>query len=204
MSLLNPATAYRRSTDRPRIPVVLPLVRVEVDDAGSLEVYVDDVPYEPTAALPDGEPVFTRADLRTVLDDIALQTDSAVRVEVHEPDGTVFTDFHTHRPSQPLASEAAVAPADSSTSGPARETRRPAPVVAITSDGLVGSGFDPGEEVLIAVVIRRHRADHDGTVTLGLPAALLERHHSDLLLLGAESGAASIAEDQSVAESSAS
>jgi hypothetical protein len=44
MSLLNPATAYRRSTSRPRIPVVLPLVRVAVDDTGTLSVTVDDEP----------------------------------------------------------------------------------------------------------------------------------------------------------------
>src|SRR3546814_10872283 len=42
MSLLNPATAYRRSTNRPRVPVVLPLVRVDVDKQGWLAVTVDD------------------------------------------------------------------------------------------------------------------------------------------------------------------
>src|SRR5690606_34278133 len=89
MSLLNPATAYRRSTSRPRIPVVLPLVRVTVDDTGTLSVTVDDEP------LPDEASALTRGELRPLLDRIATDRGSALRVEVHEPDGKVFTDFHT-------------------------------------------------------------------------------------------------------------
>src|SRR3546814_16573491 len=97
MSLLNPATAYRRSTNRPRVPVVLPLVRVDVDKQGWLAVTVDD------ALVPDlasgEESRLSRTELRPLLDRIASERGPALRVEIREPDGTVFTDFHTTQPA---------------------------------------------------------------------------------------------------------
>ncbi len=93
MSLLNPATAYRRSTNRPRLPVVLPLVRVDVDKDGLLNVTVDELPFPSRDT--GGESQMSRAGLRPLLDQIATEHDSALRVEIHEPDGKVFTDFHT-------------------------------------------------------------------------------------------------------------
>src|SRR3546814_7318453 len=101
MSLLNPATAYRRSTNRPRVPVVLPLVRVDVDKQGLLAVTVDD------ALVPDlasgEESRLSRTELRPLLDRIASERGSALRVEIREPDGKVFTDFHTTEPAPDTA-----------------------------------------------------------------------------------------------------
>lgn len=176
MSLLNPATAYRRSTSRPRIPVVLPLVRVAVDDRGSLSVTVDDEP------LPDDTSALTRGELRPLLDRIAAERGSALRVEVHEPDGKVFTDFHT--------SEAAASPV--CTPKPVshkRRARAERPIASVRAGALTGGGFQPGEEVAVAIVVHRATSNADGTLDLHLPVALLDRTAGDVVLVGGASGA---------------
>lgn len=188
MSLLNPATAYRRSTNRPRVPVVLPLVRVVVDEQGRLTVTVDDAP------LPDAdsgdEPTLSRGELRQLLDQIASERDSALRVEIHEPDGKVFTDFHSPEPTADNRSPASpVAP-------PARaggvSPRRTTLSAKIGTGEVTGSGFAEDEEVSVAVVIYRHRAGTDGTIEMNLPVPLLERHSGDVVLVGATSGSVTV------------
>lgn len=183
MSLLNPATAYRRSTNRPRVPVVLPLVRVDVDNHGYLAVTVDEAPFPDIGA---GEvSTLSPADLRPLLDRIAVEHGSALRVEIHEPDGKVFTDFHTPEPP----------PRDKPpTPAPMQEApvRRTTSWAQIGSGAVTGTGFAAGEEVAIAVVIYRDQAKADGTIELNLPVALLERHGADVVLVGATSGAVNV------------
>ncbi|HEY9564843.1 MAG TPA: hypothetical protein VIR30_13850 [Nocardioides sp.] len=176
MSLLNPATAYRRSTSRPRIPVVLPLVRVTVDDTGSLSVTIDDEP------LSDETSAFTRGELRPLLDRIANERGSALRVEIHEPDGKVFTDFHTPSPT------AAPKPTSEPVSHK-RSARDERPIVSVRAGALTGGGFQPGEEVVVAIVVHRATSNSDGTLDLHLPVALLDRTAGDVVLVGEQSGA---------------
>lgn len=176
MSLLNPATAYRRSTSRPRIPVVLPLVCVTVDDIGSLRVTVDDEPVTDEAAAP------SRGALRPLLDRIAMERGSALRVEIHEPDGKVFTDFHTPEPT--AAPEPTPKPVSHKRS--ARDER---PIVSVRAGALTGKGFQPGEEVVVAIVVYRATSNSDGTLDLHLPVALLDRTAGDVVLVGEQSGA---------------
>ncbi len=176
MSLLNPATAYRRSTSRPRIPVVLPLVRVAVDDRGSLSVTLDDEP------LTDEASELTRSELRPLLDRIATERGSALRVEIHEPDGKVFTDFHTPEPT----AEPGPTPKPVSHKHSARDER---PITSIRAGALTGGGFQPGEEVVVAIVVHRATSNSDGTLDLHLPVALLDRTAGDVVLVGEASGA---------------
>lgn len=176
MSLLNPATAYRRSTSRPRIPVVLPLVRVAVDDRGSLSVTLDDEP------LTDEASELTRSELRPLLDRIATERGSAVRVEIHEPDGKVFTDFHTPEPT--AAPKPTPKPVSHKHS--AHDER---PIASIRAGALTGGGFQPGEEVVVAIVVHRATSNSDGTLDLHLPVALLDRTAGDVVLVGQASGA---------------
>lgn len=175
MSLLNPDSAYRRSTSRPRIPVVLPLVCVGVDDTGSLSVTVDDEPLSDASAL-------TREELRPLLDRIATERGSALRVEVHEPDGKVFTDIHTPEPTT----------TPEPTPEPVRHERSAhdgQPSVIVKTGSLAGEGFQPGEEVAIAIVVHRAVSDSDGTLDLHLPVALLDRQAGEVVLVGEQSGA---------------
>ena len=176
MSLLNPATAYRRSTSRPRIPVVLPLVCVRVDDTGALSVTVDNEP------LPDEASVLTRGELRPLLDRIATERGSALRVEIHEPDGKVFTDFHT--PEATTASEPTPKPVSHEHS--ARDAR---PMVRVQAGSVYGEGFQPGEEAVVAIIVHRTSTQTDGTLDLRLPVSLLDHTAGDVVLVGEESGA---------------
>ncbi|MCL4368857.1 MAG: hypothetical protein M1337_06795 [Actinobacteria bacterium] len=184
MSLLNPATAYRRSTSRPRIPVVLPLVRVAVDDTGSLSVTVDDQP------LADEASARSRGELRPLLDRIATEQESALRVEIHEPDGKVFTDFHTLEPT------ATPSPASEPVTH-ARSTHDGQPIVNVRAGSLTGEGFQSKEQVFVAIVVHTTTSNSDGTLDLHLPVALLDRTAGDVVLVGKVSGATRPSPDES-------
>lgn len=163
MSLINAAAPYRRDDRQTvRVPVVMPLVEVDVDDQGYLTVTLDREPYSADRSL-------TRTDLRRVVDDIAADLDTPVRVEVREADQSSFTDIVTPRRPQVQV----VAPA-----------RRATPLVG----EVAGDGFLPNEEVAVAVVVAHQVANTDGTARLRLPPALLEAHPGLVVLMGKKSG----------------
>lgn len=163
MSMINAAATYRRDERQAvRVPVVMPLVEVTVDKKGYLTVTLDREPYSADGSL-------TRDDLKRVLDDIAADLGTAVRVEVHEADKSTFNDIVT----------------------PDRPKLRMVKTVreATTSIGEVaGDGFLPNEEVAVAVVVAHQVASTDGSARLRLPPALLEAHPGLVVLMGKESG----------------
>lgn len=165
MSLLHASAPYRR--DQPaqmRVPVVLPLVQVTIDNNGRPDVVLDRGPY-------DADGVLTRNDLRRVLDKITSELSSPVWVEVHEPDGSVFTDI--------------VTPAPEHENQPQRVARSS---LASAPNEVAGDGFVPDEEVAVAVVVAHQVASADGTARLRLPAALLANRPGVVVLLGRTSG----------------
>ena len=166
MSMINAAAPYRRD-DRSmvRVPVVMPLVEVDVDKKGYLTVTLDREPYSADGSL-------TRDDLKRVLDDIAADLGTAVRVEVHESDKSTFTDIIT-----PKQRDTERAPA----------ARR----VLASAFGISGDGFTAGEEVEVCVVVARQVASDDGSTQLRLPPALLACH-PDVVLVGRISGAVAL------------
>lgn len=163
MSMLNSAAPYRRD-DRStlRVPVVMPLVEVVVDEDGLLTVMLDREPYSADGAL-------RREDLRRTLTDIAADLRTPIRVEVREADGTTFTDIIT-----PKQRDVEPAPA----------ARR----VLASAFGISGDGFTAGEEVEVCVVVARQVAADDGSTHLRLAPALLACH-PDVVLVGRTSGA---------------
>ena len=135
----------------------MPLVEVTVDDRGHLDVRLDREPYSPDGAL-------HRNDLKSTLESIANDLGTPLRVEVHETDGSAFTDIVT--PTRP--SERPAPP-----KGPARkQSEQP---------------FLPDEEVSVAVVVARRRGDAGDAPRL--PPALLAAHRGDVVLVGRTSGA---------------
>lgn len=163
MSMINAAAPYRRDDRQAfRVPVVMPLVEVDVDKKGYLAVMLDHEPYSADRTL-------TRDDLKRVVDDIAADLGTAVRVEVREADKSRFTDIVTpERPQLRMVQ-------------PVRE--------ATTSIGEVaGDGFLPNEEVAIAVVVAHQVASTDGSARLRLPPALLEAHPGLVVFMGKSSG----------------
>lgn len=143
---------YRRE-ERPtlRVPVVFPQVDVDVDDDGRIEVRLDGDPYGETGVL-------SRSDLQRVVTAIAVDLDSAVRVDVRESDGATFTDIIT-----PPFKDASAMPPDGE---PARQNRAAAP------GEVCRAGLRPGEEVAAVVVVARVTADATGTARFHLPPAL--------------------------------
>jgi len=140
-----------------KIPIVLPTVRFDIDTEGRLEVSVDGQPHAEDRRL-------SRGDLRSILDEITASLGTAVRVEVHEADGTTYSDIET--PAENAAADAME---------PEPEPATPA---------LVGAGFRPGEQVALAYVVVRQEADANGNAAINLPPALLTATHQGLVLLG--------------------
>jgi hypothetical protein len=170
VSMLNAAAPYRRD-DRStlRVPVVMPLVEVTVDEAGYLSVLLDREPYSADGSL-------QRDDLKHVLDDIAAELGTPIRVEVHEADDSAFTDIITPPRHMPVAP---------TTSGPRTALASPF--------GIAGEGFTAGEKVAVCVVVARQVADDDGTAQLRLPPALLA-DHPGVVLVGRSSGTIALSE----------
>ena len=140
-----------------KVPVVLPVVHVEVGTDGHLVVDLDGQPY-------DADRTLERGDLRTALDEITSAHGTAVRVEVREADGTTYADIATPPESaQPPDSQP---PAD------------------VPSPGINGAGFEPGEEVAVAYVLARQTPDAAGVAALHLPPAVLASRRDGLVLLG--------------------
>ena len=158
------APSRRRRHVEARVPVVLPLIEIDVDADGALMVAVDREPY-------DGGAVFVRDELPQLLARIVGEIGTVARVEVREADGTRFTDI--------------VAPEQFAASGPVPAE---APIVAPRLGEVTGSGFLADEQVAVAVVVAHRSAAPDGTASLRLPPALLEAHPGLVVLLGQTSG----------------
>jgi hypothetical protein len=149
----------------------MPLVQVSVGEHGHLTVLLDREPY-----CADG--VLRRDDVTRVLDEIAAALGTPVRVEVHEADGSTFTDIILPSEQAPTS---APAPADR-----VRESLGSAFAIS-------GEGFTAGEQVEVCVVVARQIADKDGMARLRLPSALLTAHPS-VVLVGRSSGAVALGE----------
>ena len=105
-----------------------------------------------------------RNDLKSTLESIANDLGTPLRVEVHETDGSAFTDIVT--PTRP----------PERTAPPKRPARK-------QSD----KPFLPDEEVSVAVVVARQRGDAGDAPRI--PPALLAAHRGDVVLVGRTSGA---------------
>lgn len=153
------------------IPVVLPVARVRIDDAGELHITLEGEPRE-SAEHP------RRRDLQRVLTDLTREVGTPVRVEVTEADGTTYCDIAT----PPEAPTAPTAPDDA------------ADTTAHPGSGVHGVGFRPGERVAVAYVLLHQTADAEGAADLHLPAAALARRGGAMLLFGLDSHVATLIE----------
>jgi len=171
--------ARRAAAPTDQAPTVLPSVVIAVAETGELTVTIDDVPYpsEPFA------PAWRREDFARLIDQITDQRHSAIRVEVRESDGTVFTDI--------------VAPARRRTSETAPDPQAATAAAAVELVELHGSGFVPGEDIAVAVVVAHTDASHDGTARTVLEATQLDASPTrEVILLGRVSGTLEIGHPQ--------
>ncbi|GAB7003934.1 hypothetical protein JCM18899A_14060 [Nocardioides sp. AN3] len=165
-----------------RIPVVLPTVDVIIDAAGALTATVDGQKYT-TGKRQD------RGDLADLIDQITTGMQTAVRVVVHEADGSTYQDISVPTATPPVdQSSSARSPSVGSPS--AEPATRSVPVegsLALGVGAISGAGFQPGEDVALAYVLAHKIADTDGRTVLRLPPALLAFEHGTVLMVGTSS-----------------
>ena len=171
-------TGPRRSTpneDDATAPVELPHVLVTVAADGTLTATVDGTPF----ASPDAGD-WTRATFGPLMDAITNDRTIAVRVEVRENDGSVFTDIlRTRKPRR------AAAPTES----PVPETRRSrharrVPRLAEVTAG----GFVPGEDVAVAAIVSHTDATGTGEARTLIDLDDLPDGAYEVILFGRISG----------------
>lgn len=136
-------------------PIIhVPHARILVDAAGVLTVTVDGEPFEAPAELSP----LRREAFGALMDHLTGRVAGPVRIEVHEADGSTFTDIITpprRRPRPVTAGREAAAP-----------------VAAVPSlVELSGEGYVPGEDVAVAVIVA-----HTDAACIGRARALLESH----------------------------
>jgi len=165
MSGRNPL--HRTPSQQPNeTPVVLPHVVITVTENGALDVTVDGTRFPPPAAGSE----WTRGTFGPLLDAVTKDRTIAVRIEVREVDGTVFTDLIRSRKPAPSP------PTDDDPAAPAtrraRRTKQPPVLVEVTGDGFV-----PGEDIAVAVIV-----SHTDATGTGAARALLDKRQLDAVL----------------------
>lgn len=177
----------KRARAKADTPVVV-MVRMVVKDDGTLHVTVDGAPYLPA----EFAPPWRRASYPHIVDAISDQRPGqTLRVDVIETDGRVITDYRV--PPKPRRTAAAPAPAPvpaqqhvSRTVEPTQTTHEPArPRLA----EFAGSGFVPGEDVAVAIVISHTETGPDGSSRTLIDARYLDHAPTrEVILLGRISG----------------
>ena len=172
-------TGLRRSgpnDDEAMTPVELPHVLVTVAADGVLSATVDGTPFPS----PDAG-ACTRATFGPLMDAITKDRTIAVRVEVRESDGSVFTDIlRTRKPRRAVAPSEAPAP-ETRRSRHARRVPRLAKVTA--------HGFVAGEDVAVATIVSHTDATGTGDARALVDLDTLpDATGQEVILLGRISG----------------
>lgn len=168
-------------------PTAVVMVRIVVAEDGTLSVTVDGAPYLP----PEFSPPWRRSAYPHIVDAISQHTRRTLRVDVIEIDGRVITDYRTPPTPRPVSPEPAATPARAAPQTSVPQTAPPpAPVEAVPRFAqLAGSGFVPGEDVAVAVII-----SHTETAPNGVARALIDSRYlaacptGEAILVGRISG----------------
>ncbi|WP_152363192.1 hypothetical protein [Microlunatus speluncae] len=151
-----------------------------------MTVTVNGEPFPP----PDETNPWTRATIGAVLDAVTRHRRIPVRFEVHETDGSTFTEIIPagHGTSEPPA-PGPVSPDPVNRDAAITEGGKSADaadLIEFSVDGFVG-----GEEIAVAVVVAVTAAGPDGTAQLRLEPAVLHGGH-EVVLYGWISGNAAV------------
>ncbi|HPE12360.1 MAG: hypothetical protein M9886_05070 [Candidatus Nanopelagicales bacterium] len=161
-----------RKPEPESVPVSIPLVLLVVHEDGTVSATVDGKPLEPDPFAPP----WRRSSFGPIIDRATNDRTAPVRVEVHESDGTTFTDIiapSRHRADHPKL------PAEN-------------PISLPTFHAVEGDGFVPGEDVAVAIVTGHTDAAHTGRARALIDPAQLGHAVADgfveVLLFGRISG----------------
>lgn len=168
----NAQASEAAATSAGGVPVVLPLLVVTVTETGTLDVTLDGEAFP----APEDEAAWSRASFGRLLDAATREREIPVRVEVHETDGTSFTDLIPARPRRtpPAAPE------------PAPETDDEPVMPGLVE--VTAGGFVTGEDVDACLVLASTDATGDGTARVLLDPANLPTGTGMVLLVGRVSG----------------
>ncbi|WP_048768876.1 hypothetical protein [Propionibacterium freudenreichii] len=160
---------HSHSANPDETPVSLPLAIITVDPYDVLTVSLDGAEYPP----PSPTAPWTKSRFGELLDILTADRTRTIRVEVHESDGSTFTDII----------RAARTPQRNPTNGsptPRRARHRHAPeTIEVT-----GAGFHPGEDATVAVVRSTVEATAAGTLRVALDLGELPTGGADILMVG--------------------
>ena len=121
---------------------------------------------------------WSRAQFGDLLDAISDHRTRTIRVEVHEFDGSVFTDIvHAARRDQAIAN---AQPPSTMRRARHRPTHQ---LIEVT-----GFGFIPGEDVTVALSVSSAEGSADGSARAVIDVSQLVDHKSEILLIGRVSG----------------
>ncbi|MBU8577597.1 hypothetical protein [Brevibacterium luteolum] len=148
----------RRQPDTPEsepAPVQLRTVVLDVHANGSMTVTIDGTPHPPEEGAS-----WRRASFPQIIDHASADRTIPVRVEVHEADGTSFTELLPARPPRPVPDPE-----------PAPRRKKDKPAVPALVE-VTGDGFMPGEDVACCVIV-----SHTDATPTGTARALLDPKH---------------------------
>ena len=158
----------------PGSPIAFPLAVITVSERGTMNVNCNGRDFPP----PTTDASWSRAGFGDLLGAISEHRTHTARVEVHEFDGSVFTDIvHAARREQPIADV-------QSPSTMRRARHRPTnQLIEIT-----GAGFVPGEDVTVALSVSSTEGSADGSARAVIDVSQLMDHQAEILLIGRVSG----------------
>ena len=166
---MTPKPRYRRThpnhqppktaKPEPGGPVVVPVVEFTITADGAMTVTVDGVAYMPAPFAPG----WRREAFPTILDALTARYRSPLRVQVHEADGSTFTDIITPPRERPT-------PKPWETQSPVAVVSPPVPAAQPVLHQVAGAGFVAGEDVAVAIIHAHTDASSDGTARTLLTA----------------------------------
>lgn len=169
------SNAQNSSASEPS-PVSLPLAVITVGDMGVVTVTLDGDDFLP----PSFAPPWSRANFGGLLDALTEHRTRTLRVEVRESDGSVFTDIiEARRRSAPQPETAPQAPPENRRARRSKEPR----LAEITA-----TGFVPGEDITVAVLVTGTEGDRQGNARAVIDLDQLMSHVTEAVLIGDVSG----------------
>lgn len=150
---------------------------LDIHPDGSMHVTIDG-----TELPPEDEWPWSRAAFPQIIDQASEDRARPVRIEVHEADGTSFTDLLPARPRRTPEPDSAPEPAKP------RKPKKVSPkLIEITADG-----FSPGEDIACCLIASHTEAAPDGharaLVDLKQATKALQSAAGEVVLIGRVSG----------------
>lgn len=159
-------------------PVSLPVAHVSVSQTGAVIASFNGEEFPP----PEAADCWSRAQFGELLDALTLRRARTIRLEVRESNGSIFTEIiHATRPTRSNSGVSAA----SSPASDSRLARRSRPPQLLE---VSGSGFIPGEDVIVSIPVSSAEGDSAGIARALIDQDQLSDHAAEVLLIGRASG----------------